>query len=109
MNQTIRKESLDDDDRRRMERMAHCRPRQLLDSRTWNESKITVNPRKRDMYRQINLAERNVKWGERSIGRGGEGWRKRAKGTDARRREGGCSEEIDVGGVTAREDKSWQV
>lgn len=33
----------------------------------------------------------------------------RAKERDARRREGGCSEEIDVGGVTAREDKSWQV
>lgn len=33
----------------------------------------------------------------------------RAKGTDARRREGGCLEEIDVGGVTARGDKSWQV
>lgn len=32
----------------------------------------------------------------------------RAKGRE-RRREGGCSEEIDVGGVTAREDKSWQV
>lgn len=33
-------------------------------------SEITVSPRKRNMYRQINLAEWNVKWGERSIGEG---------------------------------------
>ena len=33
-------------------------------------SQITVSSRKRNMYRQINLAEWNVKWGERSIGEG---------------------------------------
>lgn len=68
------------------------------------------------MYRQINLAERNVKWGERgrlvaaAAARDGgrRGWM-----ADARRREGGreegVREEIDVGGVIARVDKSWQV
>lgn len=42
--------------------------------------------------------------GRRSAGEGGV-WRKeRRRG----RREGEEGEEIDVGGATAREDKSWQ-
>lgn len=73
------------------------------------------------MYRQINLAERNVKWGERgrlvaaAVARGGrsEDGGRRGWMADARRREGGreegVREEIDVGGVIAKVDKSWQV
>ena len=76
-------------------------------SRRWAPG-ITVSPRERNVYRQINLAEWNVKWrgSERSIGRQSEG--KQARGLSmapgvVAGAEGGAEEgvggrgEIDVG------------